>query len=476
MKENNAEVDPRNVVKNRELLYRMMISQLFYDGFQPIAATLAAAVHADPPCPPSDRLLNLMMVGLQHEPDRKERLTVSNGTEHLLGSTGFDLEYEMDASSLAPEPATYETAYVTSHKMACRAGAFSSCGQLVATGSVDASIKILDVERMLAKSAPEEVDPGREQQGHPVIRTLYDHTDEITALDFHPREQILASASRDCSIKLFDITKASAKKAFKSITDSEPVLCVAFHPLGDHIIATTTHPVIRLYDVTTSQCFVCPIPDHHHKKQVHSINQLVDHIIATTTHPVIRLYDVTTSQCFVCPIPDHHHKKQVHSIKFSPNGKYFASGSADGCVKLWDTVSNRCFNTLVNAHDGAAVCAVTFTGNSKYLLTAGMDSSIKLWEIASSRCLIQYTGAGTTGKQEHHAQAVFNHTEDYVMFPDEATTSLCTWNARNAARCQLMSLGHNGPVRHMVHSSTAPAFLTCSDDYRARFWFRRNTH
>ncbi|XP_045457116.1 cleavage stimulation factor subunit 1 [Melitaea cinxia] len=374
-----------------------------------------------------------MMVGLQHEPDRKDRLAASSGAEHLLGTTGLDLEFEMDASSLAPEPATYETAYVTSHKMACRAGAFSSCGQLVATGSVDASIKILDVERMLAKSAPEEVDPGREQQGHPVIRTLYDHTDEITALDFHPREQILVSASRDCCIKLFDITKASAKKAYKSITDAEQVLCVAFHPLGDHIIASTTHPVIRLYDVTTSQCFVCPVPSHHHKKQ-------------------------------------------VNSIKFSPNGKYFASGSADGSVKLWDTVSNRCFNTFINAHDGSEVCSVAFTRNSKYLLTSGLDSSIKLWELASSRCLIQYTGAGTTGKQEHHAQAVFNHTEDYVMFPDEATTSLCTWHSRSASRCQLMSLGHNGAVRYIVHSGTAPAFLTCSDDYRARFWYRRNTH
>lgn len=45
------------------------------------------------------------------------------------------------------------------------------------------------------------------------------------------------------------------------------------------------------------------------------------------------------------------------------------------------------------------------------------------------------------GKQEHRAQAVFNHTEDYVMFPDEATTSLCAWNARNASRQQLLSLG-----------------------------------
>lgn len=78
-----------------------------------------------------------------------------------------------------------------------------------------------------------------------------------------------------------------------------------------------------------------------------------------------------------------------------------------------------------------------------------------------------------TGKQEHKAQAIFNHTEDYVMFPDEATTSLCAWNSRNASRKQLLSLGHNGPVRLIVHSPTAPAFLTCSDDFRARFWFRR---
>lgn len=70
---------------------------------------------------------------------------------------------------------------------------------------------------MLAKSAPDEMDPGRETQGHPVIRTLYDHTDEVTCLEFHPKEQILTSGSKDNSIKLFDISKASVKKAYRTI-------------------------------------------------------------------------------------------------------------------------------------------------------------------------------------------------------------------------------------------------------------------
>lgn len=45
------------------------------------------------------------------------------------------------------------------------------------------------------------------------------------------------------------------------------------------------------------------------------------------------------------------------------------------------------------------------------------------------------------GKQEHRVQAIFNHTEDFVMFPDEATTSLCCWDARSSQRKQLLSLG-----------------------------------
>lgn len=99
-----------------------------------------------------------------------------------------------------------------------------------------------------------------------------------------------------------------------------------------------------------------------------------------------------------------------------------------------------------------------------------------LWKcliVAAKNCLHFFIWTGTTGKQEYEAQAVFNHTEDYVLFPDEATTSLCAWNSRNASRKQLMSLGHNGAVRLIAHSPTQASFLTCSDDFRARFWYRR---
>jgi len=33
--------------------------------------------------------------------------------------------------------------------------------------------------------------------------------------------------------------------------------------------------------------------------------------------------------------------------------------------------------------------------------------------------------------------------------------------------------GHNGVVRYIAHSPIGPAFVSCSDDYRARFWYRK---
>lgn len=266
-------------------------------------------------CTPSERLLHIMIAGVQALSERDPQ-----PRDDVL--PGIDLEFEPDASAVAPEPASYETAYVTSHKLACRSGAFSHDGTLVATGSLDASIKILDVERMLAKSAPEEMESGREQQGHPVIRTLYDHTDEVAFLEFHPKEHILASGSHDGTVKLFDIAKPSVKKAHKVINDCQPVTCLAFHPTGDYMAIGTEHSVLRIYDLMTAQCFVSAIPTQQHKGTI------------------------------IC-------------VKYAHTGKLFATGSMDGSIKIWDGVSGRCVNTIADAHGGEEVCSIQFTRNGK---------------------------------------------------------------------------------------------------------------
>ncbi|KAF8566675.1 hypothetical protein P879_06095 [Paragonimus westermani] len=416
--------------KERDLLYRLIISQLFYDGFQTMAVNLVNLVS------PSNRLFRLVKLGLSSAEEEQDKGGVIEG-ESIAPGTGIDLEVESESSTMAPEAALYETCYVTAHKAACRAAAFNGTGQLVATGSHDSSIKILDVERMLAKSVSPadhlgQETPQQQMETHPVIRTLYDHTAEVTCVDFHPDPtlQILVSGSKDYTIKLFDFSNPSVKKAQRNIPEASPIRTLHFHPSGNFLLVGTQHKTLRLYDVQTCRCYVSAVPEDQHQSS-------------------------------------------VNMVRWSPLGNAFVTAGMDGCFKIWDGVSCRCVNTFEAAHDGSAVCSAMFSRNGKYIISSGKDSAVKLWELATGRCLITYTGAGTVGQQTHRSMAVFNHTEDYVLFPDEATKSLCCWDSRNADRQRLLALNHNGPIRCFVHSPTSAAFMSCSDDNRARFWYKR---
>lgn len=49
---------------------------------------------------------------------------------------------------------------------------------------------------------------------------------EVTCLDFHPYYQILASGGKDFSIRFFEFSKPSVKKAYKSIQVSVMIYAV----------------------------------------------------------------------------------------------------------------------------------------------------------------------------------------------------------------------------------------------------------
>jgi cleavage stimulation factor subunit 1 len=216
----------------------------------------------------------------------------------------IDLEYESDAAVSAPSLSKHQVNYVTSHKGPCLTAAFSHDGKLAASGSADFSIKMVDVEAVFSRSAQ-----GHHTDVHPVIRSFYDHAGGVTTMDFHPTVSILASGSKDCSIRLFDYSKPSAKRAYQVVQEVAPIRCISFHPSGDFMIVGTEQSTLRLYDMTTQQCFVSSDARDQH------------------AGPVTALH-------------------------YSLDGRLYATCSKDGSIKVWDGISNRCVSTFHNAHSG----------------------------------------------------------------------------------------------------------------------------
>ncbi|XP_065182297.1 cleavage stimulation factor subunit 1-like [Sycon ciliatum] len=408
-------------IAEREHLYRLMISQLHYDGYEGVAATLLQACGALPGIAPSQRLFTAVQRGFEAD-DEKLGGPPKEKPSQAITQACLDLQFDSEDTKCSPSPAVYDMLYATSHKAPCKVACFNGSGRLAATGSADSSIKVLDVDRMLAK-----MHKGTDDI-HPVVRTFYDNTDTVTSLQFHPTQEILAAGSRDCTVKLFDHSKSAVKKALKTIQEVLPVTSISFHYSGDYMLVATQHPTLRLYNVATTQCYVS------------------------------------------CNAADQHHGA-VTSVGYASDYNVYASTSKDGAVKLWDAVSNRCISTWAAAHGGAEVSSAKFTKNGKYLLTAGKDSNVLLWELSTGRVVNAYKGAAQALVS---SPAVFNHTEDFVMMVDETSTSFASWDSRTGEMQRPLASGHTNSISYMAHSPIMPAFISCGDDFKMRFFYHHS--
>lgn len=72
------------------------------------------------------------------------------------------------------------------------------------------------------------------------------------------------------------------------------------------------------------------------------------------------------------------HLETVKIITISPDGKQIASGSEDGIIKLWDSVTGSLQQTL-SAHQ-MPITAMAFLPDSKLIMSGAYEGSVKLWD------------------------------------------------------------------------------------------------
>lgn len=84
------------------------------------------------------------------------------------------------------------------------------------------------------------------------------------------------------------------------------------------------------------------------------------------------------------------HSSYISSICFSPNGKILASGSGDKSIKLWDFDNKKEITTL-KGHTGT-VWSLSFTSDSNTLISGSGDKTIKLWNVSEQKEELTLTG------------------------------------------------------------------------------------
>lgn len=267
--------------------------------------------------------------------------------------------------TLAQSAALFPTEiYQTKHRGEVRAACFSKDGSFAATADVAALVKIYSVQKI--RAIGDRV--AGAEEGSPVVRTIGDQKKAINDIAFHPDAPIFISSSEDCTISFYDYSKPNPIRPSRTIQESHNVKSFAIHPGGTFLLAGTDHPILRLYDVNSAQCYA-------------------------------------TQNAF------EHHTAPISVVRYNDDGRQYASGCKGGQIKLWDGVSGRCINTFAEAHEGAAITSLQFSKNGNYLLTGGRDSVVRLWDLRHGKVLINYMGASSSDRE---IQSCFSEDETAV--------------------------------------------------------------
>jgi len=236
--------------------------------------------------------------------------------------------------------------------------AFSPYGLLLASGSLEGTIKIWRVK------------DGKE------IRTLTGHTMGVSSVAFSPDGLLLASGSHDKTIKIWQL---STGKKLRTIGGwfsghSLQVNAIAFSPNGLLIASCSHDKTIKIWRVQDGQ----PIRTlMGHSNSVNCVAFSPDGLLlASCSHDkTIKIWRVQDGRQ-IRTITGH--SNSVNCVAFSPDGLLLASVS-EGPIKIWRVKDGQEIRTLKS--DKYSYFSVAFSSDGLLLANGSGDSTIKIWRV-----------------------------------------------------------------------------------------------
>jgi WD40 repeat protein/transcriptional regulator with XRE-family HTH domain len=253
--------------------------------------------------------------------------------------------------------------------------AFSSAGDLLASGSSDGAVRLWNV-----------ADPAHPRMlGQPLAGAA-----AVEWVAFSPDGRTLASGDDDGTVRLADVADpAHPRPLGPPLTGGTGIVySVAFSPDGRTLASSDADGTIRLWDVADPahpRPLGPPLAGGTGGAETVVFSPNGRTLAGGGNDGTIRLWDVT----------DPAHPRSlgpplasgtgiVYSVAFSPDGRTLADGGLGGVVQLWDVADPAHPRPLGPplASGSAIVYSVAFSPDGRTLADGGADGTIRLWDVA----------------------------------------------------------------------------------------------
>ncbi|MBW4495627.1 MAG: WD40 repeat domain-containing protein [Oscillatoria princeps RMCB-10] len=167
-----------------------------------------------------------------------------------------------------------------------------------------------------------------------LLGTVCEPSAPVNAVAVSPDGKTLASAHRDSSVKLWQLSAGGFLQSHTLNGHADAVYSAAISPGGQMLATGSGDGTVKLW-----------------------------HLPAGTECHTLK-----------------GHADAVYAVAFSPNGQTAASGSGDGTTAIWDTGTGERLHTLTgDSQHSHAVMTVAFSPDGRTLVSGSGDGTIKIW-------------------------------------------------------------------------------------------------
>jgi serine/threonine protein kinase len=285
---------------------------------------------------------------------------------------------------------------------------------------------------------------------------LGQHLGAVGTVAFSPNGKVLATGSRDQTIKLWNLETKGLIGTLSG--DGSPIWSVDFSPSSSELAAGSYYWRILEWNLATGESYI-PL---QHNGAVWSVKISPDErlIASGSSDQTVKVWD-RQSGSILYNFTDHD--DIVYAVDWTPNGRILVSSSQDTTINVMNLETGTIQYSLTGHSEPVRSIAISSDGQT--LVSGSYDDTVKVWNLTTGKLLHTLTG------HSGDVLSVDISPDNQIIASGSRDRTIKLWNLQTGELLSTLT-GHTNEVYAVRFSPDGQTLASGSKDRTVKLWRR----